>query len=361
MKAFWRMTEKITSIIKGLMGAALLSLAGVALLTLGLWHWGQQGYGSGEDPTLITVKPSMSVAEFSYHLASQTNVGPPALTSLYIKMFDAFEEVKSGRYLLPPHDSLQQIMDKLKKGETHKQQTFKVTIPEGFTMRQVAARLERHRHSLADGKHLTAERLMARMSEGSFLASLGIKAPTIEGYLYPETYAFFEVKPTSTQVISRMVKELFSHLTPELRSAFKARGISVHEALIMASMIEKETSAPEERNKVSEVIWSRWKKAMPLGIDAAVIYGIKDYGGDLTFAHLKDKSNLYNTRVHRGLPPTPIGATSLASLLAVTTPTKHGYLYYVLIPGSGGRHHFSRTYKEHNRHLRRLVRATSPS
>ena len=354
------MTKKIT-IIKGLMGAVLFSLAGIAALILGLWHWGQQGHGSGEGSSLITVEPSMSVAELSHHLASQTNLRLPALISLYIKMFDAFEEVKSGRYLLSPHDSLQQIMDKLKKGDTYKQQTFKITIPEGFTMGQVAARLERHRHNLADGQHLTAKTLMSRMSNGSFLASLGIKAPTIEGYLYPETYAFFELKPTSTQVISRMVKELFSHLTPELRKAFKARGISVHQALIMASMIEKETFVPEERNKVSEVIWSRWKKAMPLGIDAAVIYGIKDYRGDLTFAHLKDRSNLYNTRVHRGLPPTPIGATSRASLLAVTMPTQHGYLYYVLIPGSGGKHHFSRTYKEHNRHLRRLVRATSPS
>ena len=93
----------------------------------------------------------------------------------------------------------------------------------------------------------------------------------------------------------------------------------------------------------------------------ALIYGIPDYAGDLKWAHLSDASNPYNGRIHKGLPPTPIGSPSAASLEAVLSPSNYGYYYYVLMPGGGGRHHFSKSLKEHNEHVRRLVDATGAS
>ena len=134
------------------------------------------------------------------------------------------------------------------------------------------------------------------------------------------------------------------------------KGLALHQAVTFASLIEAETLHDDERSKVSEVIWRRLKDNAPLGIDAALIYGIPDYAGDLKTAHLNDAKNRYNTRIHRGLPPSPIGNPSAKSMAAVLTPSDQGYYYYVLIPGSD-RHHFSRTLKEHNEHVRNLVNA----
>lgn len=94
---------------------------------------------------------------------------------------------------------------------------------------------------------------------------------------------------------------------------------------------------------------------MPLGIDAAIIYGIKGWDGDLKTAHLRDRKNLYNLRLHRGLPPGPICSPSKAALQAVLSPASDGYYYYVLLPGNGSRHHFSKTLKEHNFFVKKLV------
>ena len=110
---------------------------------------------------------------------------------------------------------------------------------------------------------------------------------------------------------------------------------------------------------IAEVIWSRLSKNEPLGIDAAVIYGIDGYQGDIKFAHLRDAKNPYNTRIHRGLPPGPICSPAVSSLKAVLNPTKSGYYYYVLVPGELKRHHFSRSLDEHNKHVQELIRAYS--
>ena len=93
-----------------------------------------------------------------------------------------------------------------------------------------------------------------------------------------------------------------------------------------------------------------------MAIDATIIYGIKDYSGNLTRRHLRDAGNPYNTRMHSGLPPTPIGSPSIKSLLAVLNPSNKGYYYYVVDVKKGNKHHFSTTLKEHNRYVRELVR-----
>ena len=110
---------------------------------------------------------------------------------------------------------------------------------------------------------------------------------------------------------------------------------------------------------VSEVIWNRLKRGETLGIDAAVIYGIQNYDGNIRVKHLKDKKNLYNTRVHRGLPPTPIASPSVAALKSVLTPTHEGYYYFVVDTENPRRHIFTKTLKEHNKLVKKLVEKTS--
>ena len=153
-----------------------------------------------------------------------------------------------------------------------------------------------------------------------------------------------------------MVRTFWEKLPKGYEAKVRKRGLSLERAVTFASLIEMETLLDEERSKVSEVIWARLKKGEPLAIDAALIYGIKNYKGNIRWRHLKDRSNKYNTRIYKGLPPSPIGSVSVASLEAVLNPTSEGYYYYVLKPDSSQSHHFSKTLKEHNQHVQKLVR-----
>ena len=108
---------------------------------------------------------------------------------------------------------------------------------------------------------------------------------------------------------------------------------------------------------IAEVIQSRLKNGEPLGIDAAIIYGIPDYDGDIKWKDLKNANNPYNTRLHRGLPPTPIGAASRSSLEAILNPTKLGYYYYMLDSADHTRHVFSTTLGEHNALVNKFLKS----
>jgi len=153
------------------------------------------------------------------------------------------------------------------------------------------------------------------------------------------------------------VKNFWQHLPKNYEAQVHAMGLSLDQAVTFASLIERETRHDDEKPLISEVIWRRLKDKTPLAIDAAVIYGVANYKGNLTWANLADAKNPYNTRIHVGLPPTPIGSPDLKALEAVLTPSNFGYYYYVLIPGEG-RHHFSRTLQEHNEHVKKLVEST---
>lgn len=309
----------------------------------------------------IIVSPGLSADELAKQLHNQGLGLPASLISLYIKLFDDFKQAKSGTYELTPQDSLVTIMHKITSGQSLKQLMLKITIPEGFTLKQIVERLIHHKSHLADGSSLTSSQILHRIHQPSFIRSLNLpeRVSTLEGYLYPETYEFYDQKPTSDKVIRQMARQLQNLITPQIIRGLSRHQISLHDGIIMASLIEKETALKDEKSQVAEVIWNRLNQKMPLGIDAALIYGIDNYQGDITNAHLNDRSNPYNTRIHKGLPPTPIGSATISSLLAVINPSKSGYLYYVLIPHSGGRHHFSQTYRQHQRYVSKLVRATT--
>ncbi len=188
-----------------------------------------------------------------------------------------------------------------------------------------------------------------------WLSSLGLKE--LEGFLYPATYRFFNTKPSAQEVVERAVKEFFVRIPEDYKEQLQRHSLSLEQWVAFASLIERETPWDQERRFIAEVIWRRLKAGMTLGIDAAIIYGIKDYKGTITREHLQDRHNLYNTRIYRGLPPTPIASPSLASLTAVLNPTDEAYYYFVLVPGPARQHHFSKTMQEHNIFVKQLVKA----
>jgi UPF0755 protein len=221
-------------------------------------------------------------------------------------------------------------------------------------MKKIAARLAANGIGSPE-RNLKLMRSPAFIRTLPFLAKM--KLQTVEGFLYPATYSFTKM-PTPEDAITAMTTEFFKRLPADYEARASAKKLSLVDAVKFASLIELETLHEDEKELVSEVIWRRLKDNAPLGIDAALIYGIEDYDGDLRWRDLGDRKNPFNTRVFKGLPPTPIGSVTLTSLEAVLKPANEGNYYYVLLPGSEQRHHFSRTLAEHNEHVRKLVRAS---
>lgn len=324
----------------------LLAVAGV----WGLQVWGES-FSHVPAPRVINFPPHTSLAKLAQDLETVEVIDSALLFRLLVRYKHDFQKFQAGKYRFADAVTANGIATTITQGEVHRELKLQLTIPEGFTLTKIIARMGEK--GIDDKATLTK-----LVQDRAFIKSLKIKALTLEGYLYPATYKFYDRAPTGREVLAAMVAKLQAIIPPDYRQKIASRGLSLHEAITMASLIELETAHDDERAKISEVIWLRLKDKIPLGIDAAIIYGIKDYRGDLRRSHLTDPKNPYNTRIHRDLPPGPIGSPSLASLLAIINPAQEGNYFYVLIPDGRKRHHFSKSLQEHNRHVQKLIRAT---
>jgi UPF0755 protein len=253
--------------------------------------------------------------------------------TLFAKLKGVLNKVKAGEYELntamPPND----VLKRLVKGTVKE---YKTTIPEGYNLYQIAYLLE-------DANLVKSEDFINKAFERDFLDSLNIKETSAEGYLFPDTYRFTKsMKPED--IIRKMVSQFNLVYSEGIEVKAKELGFSKKFIVTMASIIEKETSAKEEKALISAVFRNRLKKGMRLQSDPTVIYGIKDFDGNL---RKKDLSTLtpYNTYMVSGIPPGPISNPGRLSLLAVLSPAKEQYLYFV--SRNDGTHQFSNTFKEH--------------
>lgn len=247
-------------------------------------------------------------------------------------------KVKAGEYEFHTQMLPFEVLDALVKGQV---KPHLVTIPEGYTLSQIAQLLEDL--NLAEKKGF-----LQKASSSAFINTLGLSqlaGPTLEGYLFPDTYHLFrEMDPE--EVIQMMVHQFKKVFGPDLANRTSELGISEREVVILASIIEKETPLPEEKPLISAVFQNRLKKKIPLQSDPTVIYGIKNFSGNLTKEHLLRRTP-YNTYLMVGLPPTPICNPGKESLLAALHPAPVPYLYFV--SKNDGSHYFSSDIEEHNR------------
>lgn len=251
----------------------------------------------------------------------------------YIKGYD--KKIKAGEYLFTSAMTPADILDMMAKGKVFQ---YKVTVPEGYNLRQIAS-------LIAAAGLGTAEDFLKAASDISFIRKKGFDAPTFEGYLFPETY-YFPRNTTPAQMISAMVRQFRRVFTPEWKTQADALGLSVHETVTLASIIEKETGNPSERPLIASVFHNRLKKGMRLESDPTVIYGIENFDGNLTRKHLR-ASTAYNTYRIRGLPPGPIANPGRESLKAVLYPADTQYLFFV--SRKDKTHEFTTNLKEHKR------------
>ena len=322
------------------------------LIILGV-YWKMHLWGHTKTPLskplIVDFEPGSSLKNFATLLHNSGLVSSREKFYWYVRIFHSNKYIRfqAGRYQFTSIVSPEQIIEAVLEGRVHKQVVLRFTIPEGFTLKQVNKRL-------SDLNLWSLDRLHSLSHSQSYVRSLGIEGQSLEGYIYPATYSFYKEIPSPDRLYETMVQQFFKTLPFDFLEQCEDKGITLHQAVTIASMIEKETPWEDEKPFVAEVIWNRLKKKIPLCIDATIIYGLEEFDGDLTYKHLQDKGNPYNTRVRTGLPPGPIASPSISSLIAVFNQSEHGYFYYV-VNGDSGRHHFSKTLSEHRIHVKKLV------
>ena len=226
------------------------------------------------------------------------------------------------------------IMEMMTRGEVV---SHTVTIPEGFSIEQIAG-------VLSDNGIIDREKFLVYAMGDGVENNYSINGPGLEGYLYPDTYQFARGVSASA-IVDAMVKR-FWQVIGKFEQKIAESGITLHEVVTLASIVEKETGKASERPLIASVFLNRLRKRMRLESDPTVIYGIKDFSGNLKKRDLSTYSP-YNTYVVRGLPPGPIANPGIDSIKAVLYPAKTNYLYFV--SKNDGSHHFSSSLKEHNR------------
>ena len=264
---------------------------------------------------------------------------------------DRLKSLKSGGYELSPDMTVAQIVERLTRGGQDVSEVS-VTIPEGFTLRQIAKTLET-RGVIRD------EEAFARAASSGMDdldAPFEVKAKSLEGYLYPETYRF-PPAAESERAAETMLQTFDREFRRPYREEIRKAGHSLHDLVTIASLVEREARVPQDRARISGVIHNRIRKGMRLEIDATVLYALGRHKNRVLYRDLNVESP-YNTYRRKGLPPGPIANPGKEALLAALRPEKHDFLFYVAKPD--GSHAFSRTMAEHNRrvaHFRALRRA----
>ena len=218
----------------------------------------------------------------------------------------------------------------------------RIVIPEGSTRAQIAEIAAREK---LKGDYLSASRSSPLLAPRAFGAAAG--TPDLEGFLFPATYELYAGEPAS-RLVSEQLRAFADQVGRGENRRARALGLTPYELLIVASMVEREARVPGDRAKIAAVIYNRLRRGVPLGVDASIYYALErarrvaTLTGELTQADLRIDSP-YNTRTHKGLPPTPISNPGLASIRAAAHPAHVPYMYYVAGADGCGEHVFSVT------------------
>lgn len=304
------------------------------------------------DPVVFEIKSGSGTSQIADQLEQEGLIRSGLAFKGYLKWKKQGSSFMAGTYSMNPGVSYDEIISKLNSGEVVPEEMVKFTIPEGYTVLQMADKLS------AEGVVDREEFIKLANDPSSFDVDIIKDIPVdeelryvLEGYLFPETY---ELKKGSSthDVMQRMLEEFQTKINtiPDLDSKLKVRNLSLHELLTIASLVEREVVVDEERALVAGVIDNRIKQDMKLEIDATVQYLLDKPKARLLFKDLKVKSP-YNSYLNKGLPPGPIASPSLESIEAALAPEASDYLFYVTKKDGSSGHLFAKTYKEHQQNI----------
>jgi UPF0755 protein len=334
---------------RGVQVLAALALAGIAAW-LG-WRqyerqWLQAPLPAITAPVTFEVPPGASLAAVARELERRGLLDRPRTWQRYGARNGLATRIQAGEYRLVPGTSPATLLDQLVAGDVV---LHSVTVPEGWTFRQALAVIQAHPLVRVELAGLTDDELLTR---------LGIAERHPEGLFFPDTYRF--PRGTSDR---KILLQAHSRLVRELEAAWSARAPDLplptpRAALILASLVERETAAADERPLIAGVFVNRLRKGMRLQTDPSVIYGLGDrFDGNLRRRDLQADTP-YNSYTRAGLPPTPIALVGREALVAATRPAKTPALYFVATGLGDGRHYFADSLATHNanvaRHLANL-------
>ncbi len=326
--------------------AALVVLLVLSAAAFAAFRWADHYLHSPlplDQPTVVSVPAGKSFSALARELAQKGILKHPRIVSAYVRMRGKARRIHAGEYQIHPQTTPAQLVDQLVRGEVLLRE---LTIVEGWTVRDMLRALESNSYLKHTLEGVRAEQLMTR---------LGVPGRHPEGQFFPDTYRF--ARGTTDVEVLRLANE---SMRTRLEVAWNARASKLpfsdaYQALILASMVEKESALPTERQRIAGVFVRRLQLGMRLQSDPTVIYGLgESYAGDIRTRDLH-ADTAYNTYTRAGLPPTPIALPGAGALQAATQPDDTGALFFVATGEPDGSHYFSKTLAEHDAAVKRYL------
>jgi UPF0755 protein len=316
----------------------LLAAIGTGLAFYDIARYAQRPDADTTERQTLTIRSGEGFGSITAQLQACGLIRTPFKFRLYARFAGYHTQLKAGEYELSGQMTPRQILETIKGGKVR---LYRVTIPEGYQLRQIA-------EVIAAAGFGNAQDFQRLATDPEVARTAGIEADTLEGYLFPDTY-HFPKGLAQRAIIDAMVKRFQAEMTDEWRARAREIDLTLHEVVTLASIIEKETGDPAERPLISSVFHNRLRKGMRLETDPTVIYGIQDFNGNLTRKDLR-RPTPYNTYVIKGLPPGPIASPGQAALEAALYPAESDYLFFV--SRRDRTHQFSTNWKDHNKAVR---------
>jgi len=331
------------------------SLTFVALIVVvgTVWYqWSLRPVDSrSEDRHAVKIESGMSVKQIAQLLGEKGVIRSPRVFTLYAKLHGKESSLQAGKFVLRPSMSVKELIAVLQDG---KAEEMLVTIPEGFTIQQIDARLT-ELGIIEEGEIVRCAN-ECDFSSFEFLPDidgLAERGGQLEGYLFPDTY-YIDVEEFVTKFfLERLLTTFRRRVVETLAADLVEDEHTLHEVITMASLIEEEARADEERPVIAGILWKRYDAGLGLGVDATVRYILDKPTGAITTGDLNTNSP-YNTRKFKGLPPGPIASPGEASVIAVLRPEESSYWYY--LHGADGEIHYAETNEEHNINKYKYIR-----
>lgn len=324
---------------------AAAGLSALVVVALGAGAWLSFAiYGNRARPavsTEIVIARGSTFAEVARQLASAGVIDDVLTFRILARLRGEEADVRAGEYRFSAHRTQSEVLDALVTGGA--QIATWVTVPEGFTVAQIAERLQKENVG-------SARPFLSDFMQQQIVVD-GTRTRNLEGFLFPSTY-LVPLGASPQQVAAPMIAEFFKELPRDAQARARALRVTVPQAVTVASLVEREAKSETDRPKIAEVIYNRLRLGMPLQVDATIEYALPEHKAALSFADLKIDSP-YNTYIHAGLPPTPIANPGRPSLEAAFFPSKGDDLYYVYC--GNGRHIFAKTLAQHQANVARCL------
>lgn len=305
----------------------------------------QYGDLAGTEPVRVDIPNGATLSEIAARLHDSGVVRYPFVFRQYAAVAKLDRNVRPGEYEFVAGEAYRRILDRLRQGDILQ---VKVTVREGLNRREIAALLEQK-------LHIPADEFMAVTEDPEMRRRFDIDSPTLEGYLFPDTY-FFPTKSRAKDVVHLMLLRFFAAWSSEFEERSRALGMTRTQVLTLASIIEGEALVDAERPRISAVYHNRLKRDMLLQADPTVLYALGGIRRRVLYSDLLTISP-YNTYLNRGLPPGPICNPGLVSIEAALAPTPGtDELFFVAAQDGSGRHVFSTTLEAHEAAKRRADR-----